>query len=220
MAKHILFDLDGTLTDSGLGIIRSIEYALNKVGYKLPADFEMRKFVGPPLSVSYSEFCGFEGEKLEDAIKFYRERYSTIGLFENELYPGIITLLAKLNKDGYKCYVATSKPEKFAKQIIEHFKLTEFFEIVAGSMLNGNRQDKHEVIEYVLSNIPEEDKDRIVMIGDTKFDVEGAKRVGLDTLAVTYGYGSRKELAVAGAYKIAADTEVLYNLICEYFKFL
>lgn len=218
MEKHILFDLDGTLTDSGPGILNSFDYALNKMNLKLPADFNRREFIGPPLSESFGKFCGFQGEELQDAIRYYREYFSENGIFENVVYPGIEELLCKLKENGYRLYIATSKPEVFAKRIAEHFKLSKYFDFIAGSLLEGGRGKKQEVIQYVLDENHITDRNRILMIGDRKYDVTGAAEFGIKTIGVSFGYGGREELEYAGAYRVADDTEELFTVISDYFE--
>ena len=208
--KNILFDLDGTITDPALGITNSVMYALEKYGIKVKERSELYKFIGPPLAGSFSEYFGFSKEEAVRAVEIYREYFSKKGLFENKVYPGIEKMLAKLKNSGAKIYLATSKPEVFAKQIIEHFNLDKYFTAISGSELNGNRVEKEAVIEYVLKNY---NIDSAVMVGDRSFDIIGAKKNGIDSVGVLYGYGDKEELAEAGADYIAENVEKLSDFL-------
>ena len=197
----LLFDLDGTLTDSTEGIVKCIEYALAKMGYEMPED--TNKFLGPPLYQSFAEFCGMNEEQVNEAVKIFRERYSTVGLFENRVYDGIPEMLDRLKKGGKRIMVATSKPEVYAVRIFEKFGLAQYFEIVGGANINGTRNYKHEVIEYVLAKADITDRNRVLMIGDRKQDVDGAHKTGLKCMGILWGFGSIEELTEAGADYIA-----------------
>lgn len=192
--KNILFDLDGTLTDPKIGITKSVSYALEKMGIKVENLDELKIFIGPPLAVSFRDFYGFDEVKTNKAIEYYRENFSVTGLYENEVYSGIKELLELLVKDQeIRLFVATSKPQVFAQQIIEHFGLSSYFDYVCGSELDGTRSAKAEIIGYLIENFnlhPEE----TVMIGDRKHDIIGAHHQGINSIAVGYGFGSREEL--------------------------
>lgn len=192
--KNILFDLDGTLTDPKIGITKSVSYALEKMGITVENLDELNIFIGPPLAVSFQEFYGFDEVKTNKAIEYYRENFSVTGLYENEVYSGIKELLELLVKDQeIRLFVATSKPQVFAQQIIEHFGLSSYFDYVCGSELDGTRSAKAEIIGYLIENFnlhPEE----TVMIGDRKHDIIGAHHQGINSIAVGYGFGSREEL--------------------------
>ena len=194
--KNYLFDLDGTLTDPGKGIKNSIRYALDKAGLA-PLDEEiLNSFIGPPLLDSFERYCGVTPEESKRLVALYREYFSVTGLFENEVYDGIPEMLAELKARGAKIFLATSKPEPFAIRILEHFGLMQYFTFAGGSTMDETRTAKAEVIDYVLEKgklVPEES----VMVGDRKYDIEGGSKCGLDTVAVTFGYGSREELANA-----------------------
>lgn len=208
--KNILFDLDGTITDPALGITNSVMYALEKYGIKVKERSELYKFIGPPLAGSFSEYFGFSKEEDVRAVEIFREYFSEKGLFENKVYPGIEKMLAKLKNSGAKIYLATSKPEVFAEQILEHFNLDKYFTAISGSELNGNRVEKEAVIEYVLKNY---NIDNAVMVGDRSFDIIGAKKNGMDSVGVLYGYGTKEELAEAGADYIAENVEKLSDFL-------
>ncbi|MBQ8747393.1 MAG: HAD-IA family hydrolase [Clostridia bacterium] len=203
--KAILFDLDGTLTDSGPGIMHCLELALTEMGEPVPPKEILRLFVGPPLTEAFAEHCGMDLPRAEEAIRVYRKHYSAGGLFENTVYPGIPELLETLCGFGLPLYLATSKPEHYARAIMEHFDLAKYFTYIGGALTDGKRREKAEVIAYVLetTGIP---ADECVMIGDRKYDVEGAASFGIPTLGVTWGYGSKEELLTAGASWIADST--------------
>lgn len=211
----ILFDLDGTLTDSSPGIINSITYALNKYGISVEDTAKLRKFLGPPLHESFKEFYGFDDEKAMQATNFYREYFRTKGLFENEVYDGIPEFLKNLYNNGKRLIVATSKPQEFTDRIMEYFDLTKYFEFVAGSNMDGTRSKKADVIEYALNKCQITDKSKVVMVGDRKHDIIGAKAVGIDSIGVEYGYGDYDELDTAGATFIAKSVDELGNIILK-----
>ena len=213
MQKQILlFDLDGTLTDSAPGIIHSAIYALESFGIHAdPAD--LRKFIGPPLSQSFEEFYGFSKTQATEAVKKYREYFAEKGIFENEPYPGIEAILRQLQQNGKRLLVATSKPEVFAKRILEHFSLSAYFEGITGSELDGTRTDKAEVIAYALQKAGIHEKETAVMIGDRKHDILGAQKNGLESIGVLYGYGSREELELAGATQIVLSPLELLRIL-------
>ncbi len=194
--KNYLFDLDGTLTDPGLGITNSILYALKKFGLPLLPREELYCFIGPPLIDSFIKHNGASPEEARVLLAYYREYFSTQGLFENTVYDGIPQVLSTLKERGMRLYVATSKPEQFAKQILEHFDLAKYFIFIGGSTMEETRTKKDEVIQYVLdtNNLnPAE----TLMIGDRIYDIEGAHTCGLSAAGLTYGYGSKEELASA-----------------------
>lgn len=210
----ILFDLDGTLTDSSPGIKNSIIYALKKYSIAVNDMSELDKFLGPPLHESFKEFYGFDDEKSMEATLFYREYFSTKGIFENEVYNGITELLKKLSKNGKKLIVATSKPQPFTDKIMEHFELSKYFEFIAGSNMDGTRSKKADVIEFALNECRISDRSSVVMVGDRKQDIIGAKAVGIDSIGVEYGYGSYDELNDAGADYIVKTVRELQSLLC------
>lgn len=209
----ILFDLDGTLSDSSQGIINSIIYALEKYDVN---DYDMsllRKFLGPPLHESFEKFMGFDKEKSLQAVKLYREYFSSKGLFENEIYGGVSDLLQNLKENGKALIVATSKPQLFTDRIMEHFNLAKYFDFIAGSNMDTTRSKKAEVIEYALSECNIKDKSKVVMIGDRAEDMIGAQTVGVDSIGVEYGYGTFDELKNAGATYIVKTVGELKNLL-------
>ena len=210
--KAILFDLDGTLTDSGEGIINCVKLALNHYGIKVDNEESLRVFIGPPLQKTFVEF-GIPKEEVDNAIKIYRDRYIPIGKFENRPYDGIRELLEKLRDSGCKLYVATSKPEETALEILDHFDMTKYFDIVCGASFDVSRHSKDKVIEYLLERIGE--KIDAVMVGDTAFDVLGAKANGIPTVGVSWGFGKVADMVEAGAIGIANTMDELYDLLTK-----
>lgn len=206
------FDLDGTITDSSLGITNSAMYALKKFGIAEEDRVKLYKFIGPPLVVSFREYYGFSEEKAWEAVRYYREYYQDKGIFENRVYDGFEEMLKKLKAAGKRLAVATSKPEPYARKIIEYFGLSSYFDYVAGMELDGGRGTKAEVILYALDVLGIEDKSEVLMIGDREHDVIGAKEAGVDCLGVLYGFGDRKELEEAGADYIAETVEDIARL--------
>lgn len=215
MYDIVLFDLDGTLTDSGIGITNSVRYALEKEGVEVRSRDELFRFVGPPLIESFEQFYGFSHEKAVEATHIYREYYSEKGIFENSVYDGIEELLKKLCRSGKRLIVATSKPELFAKRILEHFSLSQYFEYIAGSNMDETRTGKVEVIRYALSSCGIKNLSRAVMVGDREHDINGAHKTSLDSIGVLYGYGSREELEKAGATYIAETPAEIYDIITD-----
>lgn len=199
----LLFDLDGTITDSSEGITNSVMYALKKFGIAETDREKLCQFIGPPLSDSFQKYYQFSKEKALEAISCYREYYADKGLYENRVYEGLEETLKGLKKAGKRLIVATSKPEVYARRIMDYFKLTPYFDYIAGMELDGRRGSKAEVIEYALDACKIQDKENVLMVGDRRHDVEGAHRVGIDCLGVLYGFGSLEELEMAGADGIA-----------------
>lgn len=208
--KAIFFDLDGTLTDSGEGIINCATLALEHFGLPVPSREEMRVFVGPPLDQTFIRF-GVPADKAQEAIAVFRSRYTTVGIFENHPYPGVCQMLQTLKAQGHRLFVATSKPEVMANKVLEHFGLAEFFEQVVGATLDGSRIHKEDVITYLLGLTG--DVGQTLMVGDTAFDVIGAKAHGICTIGVSWGYGKVEDMVQAGAIAIAHTMEELVSLV-------
>lgn len=205
----LLFDLDGTLTDPKEGITRCVDHALRHFGIQTEDLDALTKFIGPPLIDSFMEFYGFDEEKAKLAIEKYRERFSTVGVFENRVYPGIADMLAHLQDAGKTLALATSKPWVFAERILEKFELAPYFSVVVGSELDGRRNAKAEVIAEVLARLQlsKKDRGRCMMIGDRRHDILGAKVNGIASLGVRFGYAEPGELEKAGADYIADSVE-------------
>ena len=200
--NYIFFDLDGTLTESGPGILKSVRYALAKYGIEEPDDAALRRFIGPPLVYSFSTFYGLSQEESVRAMAFYREYYAVKGIFENSLYRGIPELLSELKAAGKHLCVATGKPEKFMFPILEHFDILKYFDFCGGSDEAETHADKTTVIRYVMDGCGASPAD-VVMVGDRHHDIDGAKANGVASVGVLYGYGNRAELEAAGADCIA-----------------
>ncbi len=215
MYQNLLFDLDGTLTDPGIGITNSVAYALEKYGIKTDDRTQLYKFIGPPLQDSFAEFYGFSQEEAKMAVQYYREYYKEKGIFENKLYDGMEHLLQSLCEAGKKLFVATSKPEAFAIQILKYFSLNQYFTYIAGSNMDGTRSKKEEVIAYALKAGKIQDLSSAVMIGDREYDVTGAKKAGIASIGALFGYGSRKELEAAGADALAESPKDIYPIVCK-----
>lgn len=212
MYQTLLFDLDGTLTDSGPGIIHSAAYALEKMGIADDNSSHLSRFIGPPLYESFAQFYGLNAAETQQAVDYFREYFTSKGMFENHPYPGIPELLGKLQEQGKTLLIATSKPEIFAKQILAHFELDRYFTIIAGASLDDTRIKKGQIIAYALDQL-EKINGKAVMIGDRKHDVIGAKQHQLDSIGVLYGYGDREELTTAGASHIVQTVEELEDLL-------
>ena len=212
--KQILFDLDGTLTDSGEGIIHCAQETLEHYGLNIPTRQELRVIVGPPLRDSFLRL-GIAEDQLNDAVEVYRKHYVHHGKYENFPYPGIEALLEKLKNDGHQLYVATSKPESMSIEILEYFGLAKYFDIICGAASDHSRNTKAKVIEHLLSQIlPKEGS--IVMVGDTIYDIEGAHEMGLPAIGVTWGYGIIEDMQNANAKAIASSMEDLYDLLTNF----
>lgn len=215
MAKYdtLIFDLDGTLTDPGEGITRSVEYALSKFGIKVGGRSELYNFIGPPLVDSFEKYYSFSPEDAGRAVDFYRERYRTIGLFENTPYPGVKELLSELEKSGAKLLVATLKPTEFSVRILERFELAKYFDFIAGAVMdNHTKETKAQIIKKITAATGA-DLSRAVMIGDRHHDMEGALECGIDSIGVLWGYGDEAELRGAGATHIAKEPKDILDIV-------
>lgn len=211
--RFILFDLDGTLTDPKVGITKSVQYALHKMNI-VEQDLEkLTCFIGPPLQVSFKEYYGFDEEQTKSAIDYYRERFKEQGIFENELYEGILPLVQLLNEQQYRLVVATSKPTVFAEQILKHFELESYFDLIVGSNLDGTRSSKADIIRFILDYYKGYGNKDFVMIGDRKHDIIGANDTHIDSIAVSYGYGSMEELTESNPTQTAESVEQLKELL-------
>lgn len=211
-SKNILFDLDGTLTDSAAGITRSISFALQKFGLHREPE-SLKTFIGPPLQLSFQKECGLSEPEARLAVGYYREYYRDRGIFENRLYPGVPEMLEKLNSTGARLYLATSKPTVFAEKILDHFQIARYFSCIAGSNLDGSRVKKSEVIAYVLGETDPAKTSQSVMVGDRDHDIIGARHCALTSIAVTYGYGSLEELTAACPDYIVKSVTDLESLL-------
>ncbi len=213
MISHLLFDLDGTLTNPKEGITKCVQYALHAFGIEEPDLEKLVPFIGPPLRQSFMEFYGFSEEDAIKAVDSYRERFSTIGLFENFPYPGIAAMLQKLQAQGKILAVASSKPTVFVHQILEKFELAQYFTVIEGSNMDGSRVDKKEVIAEVLQQLGNPPADQLLMIGDRKFDVIGAREMGFACVGVRFGFAAPGELEDSGAIYVAETVQELQEYL-------
>lgn len=207
--KYILFDLDGTLTDPQEGICKSINHALSYYGIQKPLK-ELTKYIGPPLLNSFAELIG--EENAPQAVVYYRERFSTVGLYENQIYPNVKETLAKLKEKGYILCTASSKPQVFVEKILKHFDISQYFSVVGGATLDGKIGEKEQVIKLVLNKIGARREDT-VMVGDTRFDLIGAEKMGLDAIGVTYGFAAKEELMQYPHIALIDDITEILNIL-------
>lgn len=199
MYQYYFFDLDGTLTDPGVGITNSVMYSLKNMGREVKEREELYRFIGPPLFESYMDYCGFSKEQAEKAIGYYREYFSEKGILENKMYAEIPDVLEALKREGKKIVLATSKPEPFAVRILKHFGLYPYFDFIGAATMDGSRNRKEDVIAYAVGELAVRDTTEILMTGDREQDIYGAKVNQIDSAGVLYGYGSEEELKRAGA---------------------
>jgi phosphoglycolate phosphatase len=211
--QYILFDLDGTLTDPALGITNSVRYALRYYGIKVENRADLYPFIGPPLKDSFCEYFGFTEEQGIEAVEKYREYFKDKGIFENEVYDGVEDLLNSLKHCGKKVILATSKPQIFAERILKYFNLLQYFDGVVGSELDGRRTDKAEVIDEAIRLYTDGCREKIVMIGDRKYDIMGALKNQIDAVGVSYGYGTAEELKKTGNSAVVGSIDELKNLL-------
>lgn len=214
--EAVLFDLDGTLTDSAPGIMNSIRYSLRKHGMTVPDERELRKFIGPPLDEQFRIIFGVDKRQAERLVSTYREYYAIKGIYENSVYDGVMEMLTRIRKSQIRMMVATSKPEKYAGIIAEHFGFDEYFEYIGGACMDGTRTEKYEVIEHVLDTCGLCDRSRIAMVGDRRYDMIGAQKSGIYALGVLYGYGSLQELRDNGARGISSTPEMTADILLQW----
>lgn len=210
MYKVLLFDLDGTLTDSSEGITKCAYRALSHFGITQYSLDDLRVFIGPPLIDSFKKF---QVPHPEEAIQIFRERYNTVGKFENKPFPHVIEMLERLRREGYHLFVATSKPEKTAIEILKHFQMDHLFEMICGATFDHSRENKEDVLRYLLAQ--NENIDDILMIGDTIYDIKGANKVGLPSLGVSWGFGENKDMLDCGALAVVSSMDELYDFVTQ-----
>ncbi len=221
MFEYILFDLDGTLTDPKIGITSSVQYALKAFGIEEPDLDRLEPFIGPPLADSFMEFYGFTAKQAKAAIEKYRERFDHHGIYENEMYEGIDKMLSNLKENKRTLAIASSKPTPLVIRVLDHFGIKEYFDYIVGSELDGRRGKKEEVVEEALRlMVPktlgvQERRAHIAMVGDRKFDVEGAKAFGLTSVGVSFGYAPAGELEAAGADYIVDTVSELEAILMK-----
>lgn len=219
MFNYILFDLDGTLTDPKLGITSSVQYALRALGIEEPSLDKLEPFIGPPLADSFREFYGLDEGQVKTAIVKYRERFNDRGIYENEIYPGIAEMLAALKASGKKLSIASSKPTRFVERILDYFDIRTYFDVIIGSNMDGTRSKKEEVVEEALRQMlpsemtPAEKKAAVAMVGDRRFDIEGAREHGITSVGVSFGYAPEGELEQAGADHIVDTVNALLEVL-------
>ena len=213
MYDIVLFDLDGTLTDPGEGITNSVAYALKKFDIIVEDKTQIYNFIGPPLIDSFMKYYGLDRENGLLAVDYYREYFSVTGIFENKVFDGIPELLNKIKNSGRKIALATSKPEIYARRILEHFDLSHYFNFIGGATMDETRSRKADVIDYTLKNLSVTDKSTVVMVGDRHHDIEGANQNGLDSIGVLFGYGDHSELERAGATYIAGTVNDIFKYL-------
>lgn len=214
--RTVLFDLDGTLTDSSPGIFNCVKHALTLLGREIPDETVLKKFLGPPLIHSFTEFCGLDTDTAKEAVRLYRQRYETVLTKENALYDGVEDMLEQLYSGGTAIGLATSKPEKYALQILEGFGIKRYFKTVCGAKPEDNKSEKAYLIEKALGQCSvTDDFSTAVMVGDRFYDIEGAKAVGIASIGALYGYGSRPELEEAGADYTASEPSEIVKIILK-----
>ena len=215
MIKNVLFDLDGTLTDSSLGITKSVAYALDRFGIYVSDLSVLRVFIGPPLVDSFMKYFDFSKEQAEEGLQVYREYFGEYGIYENEVYDGIRELLEALKAEGRKVVLCTAKPQPYAERILEHFDLTKYFDFIAGNTMEETRSEKSMLIEYILEQNPEFVRAETAMVGDRRYDIEGAKATGIKSVGVTFGFAEENELESAGADYIVHSAKELQEVLLK-----
>ncbi len=210
--RYVLFDLDGTLTDPWEGITRCVQFALARFGIQ-EAQENLTTFIGPPLRESFATRYNMSDEQAEAAVEAYRERFAVTGLYENRVFDGVEALLGKLRDAGVVIALATSKPEEFARIILDHFELTPYFDVIAGASMSADRMRKDQVIEEALRRLGNPGVDDVVMVGDRVHDIEGARVFGIDAIAVSWGYAPDGELAAAKPARIVDELGELEELL-------
>lgn len=213
--SYILLDLDGTLVDSQEGILNSVRYAVEKLGLQRPEYEVLRRFIGPSLRTSFMEQLGLSEEKASEAVSFYREFYSTVGILQCIAYPGMEELLRTLTTQGKHCALATVKPHIFAERVLVNLGLDQYFTAISGTTLEAHSNDKSTLLEYAMEQMGVMDKSKAVMIGDTSYDCIGAKKAGVDCIGILHGIGDEPSLRESGASAIVADTQALHRLLCD-----
>ncbi|MBH0156468.1 HAD family hydrolase [Fictibacillus sp. 5RED26] len=213
--EYILFDLDGTLSDPKEGITKSVQFALRRMGIAEENLDHLESFIGPPLQQSFQEFYSFNETQIRTAITYYRERFKDRGMYENTLYEHIPSLLQELKDNGHTVAVATSKPTVFAEEILKYFNICHYFDLIVGSNLDGTRTSKTEIIQHILHHYSDQPKETFIMIGDRKHDIIGAHNTGIDSIGVTYGYGSMEELTNAKPTSIVKTVSELREVILK-----
>ena len=209
----IAFDLDGTLTNPEKGLVKSFSYTFDKMGIPYNSADELKRFIGPPLYEEWQRCFGLTPEESAKALLFFREYYAEYGWWDNEIYPGVADMLKALKSGGKKIILATSKPEVFAKKILDLFEISCYFDFIGGASSDKTRDKKHEVLTYSLDAVGATDKDQCILVGDRVYDAEGAKICGIDSLGVLYGHGSYEEIESAGFTYVCNDVSDVTKLL-------
>ncbi len=209
----IAFDLDGTLTNPERGLVEGFKYAFDKLGIKYESRESLKRFIGPPLFDEWKRCFGLSDDECNEALRVFREFYDVYGWRENDVYPGVAKMLEKLKASGKKLVVATSKPEGVANKVLKLFDLAKYFDFISTATIDKKRDKKREVLEYALENVGSPDKSRCILVGDRVFDAEGARLVGIDSLGVLYGHGSREEIMNSGFTLTAENAQEILALI-------
>lgn len=214
--KLILFDLDGTLTDSGPGIMNCVKYSLEKTGRQSVSQDVLKSFIGPPLVNQFMDAIGMTRQEAVDSVRIFRERYSVTGIYENTLYPGINEILSRLSDEDYKLGIASAKPMKFVERVAEYFDIRKYFDVVKGALSDNENPNKTDVLGRAISEAGYEDNKKLVyMVGDRRYDVTGAMLCGIGFYGAAWGYAANGELEAAGAKYIASDPYDLFELIIK-----
>lgn len=213
MIKAVLFDLDGTLIDSSEGITKSAQFALEHYGINEPDLGKLSKFIGPPLHLSFAKYYGFDADKAMEAVSVFRSRYNVTGVYESTPYPGVKECLLELREKGYLVAVASSKPEKTCNVILEYHGLLDLFDNISGASMDGKIGTKEQVLDQLFARWPDVDRDSMVLVGDTIFDIKGANNAGLKSIAVSFGFGDVDEMMNEGASALCDDMRTLPGII-------
>ena len=213
MYKVILFDLDGTIIDSSLGVTNSVKYALSKFNIEVKENSELLSYLGPPLIYSFQTFHNLSYDDATKAVEYYRETYQLKGIYENRVYPGIEELLKTLKEKGYIISLATSKPEKYAEKILNYLDLSRYFDKFCGASLDGKINEKIDVMKYTLESLGVTDYKTVLMIGDRKYDINASNELGIDCVGVLYGFGSKEEFIKAKAKYIVENALDILNIV-------
>lgn len=213
---YVIFDFDGTVVDTGEGILKSLQYSFEQMGHEVPDLSDLKKFIGPPIHYSYVTFYGVSEDEVEEYIKKYRERYREIGIYECFVYDGVIETIKTLREKGVKIGIASSKPVKLIYDVMDYLKITEYFDAIVGTKFDdSNHPGKTDLVLESMKKLSDEDKKHTLMVGDRYFDIDGAAGAGVDSVGVTYGYGSRKEFKEHGATYIIDNAKELLKIVGE-----
>ena len=211
----VAFDLDGTLTNPERGLLSAFEYAFKKLGVTYESRDSLKKYIGPPLYDEWQKDFGWSFDEASHAVDIFREYYNVYGWWDNEVYPGIEDMLRQLSESGKILVVATSKPEQTAKRVLALFGLDKYFDCIAGASMNGTADGKSQILSRALRSVGVADADECILVGDRKYDAEGAAQVGCDSIGVLWGHGSREELEAAGFTALATSPEDIVSKFKE-----